>query len=141
MVFNGLPHLVAQAIVAGVIAAHDALQLWEFAHHVGQQIDLGQASGGVHVGGQIRPSQRGHQALGDGANTLGAIALRAQLAVVNHLGQACDACIQGLLAVLVKEELGIGQAWPHHAFVTANDGAGVCGTDVAHDQKLIRQLA
>ena len=47
MVFNGLRNVFAQAIVAGVITAHDALQFRELAHHVGEQIGFGKLCGGV----------------------------------------------------------------------------------------------
>ena len=36
MVFDSLRYVFAQAIVTGVVAAHDALQLGELAHHIGQ---------------------------------------------------------------------------------------------------------
>ena len=39
---GGQRHGIRLAIVTGVIGAHDALQLREFTHHVGQQIGLGQ---------------------------------------------------------------------------------------------------
>jgi hypothetical protein len=66
---------------------------------------------------------------------------------------ACPACcgrppcpdppraLQRLLAVLVEEELGVGQARAHHALVAADDRAGVVGADVADDQERLRQLA
>ena len=41
VVFNGYGYAVAQAFVAGVVVAHDALQLGKFAHHVGEQVGFG----------------------------------------------------------------------------------------------------
>ena len=58
------------------------------------------------------------------ADALRALALGAQLVVVDHLGQLRDAA-GGSFAVLVEEELGIGQARAHHALVALDDGAGV----------------
>ena len=70
-----------------------------------------------------------------------ALALRAQLVVVDHLVQPGHARLQRLLAVLVKEELGIGQARAHHALVAANHSAGIFRADVADHQELVGQLA
>jgi hypothetical protein len=42
VVFDGEGDVFGQAVVARVVAAHDALQLGELAHHVGQQVGLGQ---------------------------------------------------------------------------------------------------
>ena len=45
VVFDGEGDVVGQAIVARVVATHDALQLGELAHHVGHEVGLGQARG------------------------------------------------------------------------------------------------
>jgi hypothetical protein len=90
VVFNGVGHGLAQAVVQRVVAAHDALQLGELAHHVGHEVGLGQQCGLVGLfGHQLRrPAQLRGNGLGDGAHALGALALRAQLVVVDHLAQA-----------------------------------------------------
>jgi hypothetical protein len=129
------------AVVARVVAAHDALQLGELADHVGQQVGLGQARGDIGVVRQLVAAQLRADHLGDGAHALDALALRAQLVVVHDLGQAGDARLQRLLAVLVEEELGIGQARAHHALVAADDRAGVLRADVADHQELVGELA
>ena len=49
---GGQRHFLVLAVVAGVVGAHDALQLGELADHVGQQVGLGQlgaAFGQRHV--------------------------------------------------------------------------------------------
>jgi hypothetical protein len=63
----------------------------------------------------------------DGAHALHPLALRAQLVVIDHLGQSRHAAVQRFLAVLVEEELGVGQARAHHALVATDDGAGIGG--------------
>ncbi|MNT16605.1 hypothetical protein D3C72_1517170 [compost metagenome] len=80
-------------------------------------------------------------ALGDGAHALHALTLRPQFVVVHHLGQQRRARFQCFLAVLVEEELGIGQAWAHHALVAADHRRRVCGADIADNQELVGQLA
>jgi hypothetical protein len=127
VVFDGIGHVFAQAVVAGVVAAHDALQLGELAHHVGQQVGLGQQRGLV---GLLPPARRRPAAL-RWPWRWRARAPRAR--------PACPACCgrppcpgphargQRLLAVLVEEELGVGQARAHHALVAAGHGAGVSG--------------
>ena len=47
MVLDGDGDVLAQSIVAGVIAAHGALQLGEFAHHISHQIGFSQLGCGV----------------------------------------------------------------------------------------------
>ena len=125
-----------------VVAAHDALQLGELADHVGHQVGLGQLRGlvGLRAPARRSPSCCADR-LGDRAHALDALALRAQLVVIDHLAQAGDARRQRLLAVLVEEELGVGQARAHHALVAADHGAGVVRADVADDQELVGQLA
>ena len=74
---------------------------------------------------------------GDGAYALGTLCLCAEFVVIDHISQAFGACRQGFFAVLVEEEFGVCQTRTHHAFVAANDGAGVVRCDVAYHQKLV----
>ena len=127
--------------MARVVAAHGALQLGEFTHHVGQQIGLGQARGLHGLCGQRVATELFSNGTGNSADAFHALALAAQLVVINHFAQAFDARLECLFAVLVKEELRIGQARAHHALIAANHRARVGGADVADDQKLVAQLA
>ena len=90
--------------------------------------------------GQGGVAQLLDDARGNVGHALGALALGAELVVVDHLGQAIDARGQGFLAVLVEEELGIGQARAHHTLIATNHQVRVRGTDVADHQKLVGQL-
>ena len=54
VVFDGEGDVLGLAVVARVVAAHDALQLGELADHVGQQVGLGQQRGAVGLRGQRR---------------------------------------------------------------------------------------
>jgi hypothetical protein len=117
MVFDGLCQRFTQPVMAGIVAAHDALQLGKLADHVRQQIGLGQAGGGVDL-----PEDRGitecHcDAVCDGAHPLHALTLGPELVVVDHLVQTGDPRLQRGAPVLVEEELGICQARAHHPFV------------------------
>ena len=85
--------------------------------------------------------QQEGDAAGNRAHALGTLALRTQFVVVNHLVQPRHAGLQRLLAVLVEEKLGIGQARTHHALVAANHRAGINRADVADDEKFVGQLA
>ena len=69
-----------------------------------------------------------------------AITLRAQLIVVDHFGQTLDARLQAVFFILLEKEFGIGQSRTHHPLVATNHKAGVCGIDIANDQKLVAQL-
>jgi len=141
MVFDGIGHGLGQAVVQGVVTAHGALQLRELAHHVGHQIGLGQLGGQIGLRHQRGVTQLGGDRLGNRAHAFDALALGAQLVVIDHLAQALDPRGQGLLAVLVEEELGVGQARAHHALVATDHGAGIGRADVADHQELVRQLA
>ena len=142
VVFDGVGDVVAEPVVQRVVAAHDALQLGELADHVGQQVGLGQLRGLRRPArASASPPSCGADRLGDGAHALDALALRAQLVVVDHLRQAGDARCQRLLAVLVEEELGVGQARAHHALVAADHRARVLRADVADHQEAVGQLA
>ena len=141
VVFNRIGQVAAQTIMARIVAAHNALQLGELTHHVGQQIGLGQARNLLGLLGQSAAAQLLANGLGNGAYPRHALALRTQLIVVHHLAQAFHARLQRLFAVLVEEEFGIGQARAHHTLVAADHKRSVVGRDVAHHQETVRQLA
>ncbi len=127
--------------MARVVAAHDALQLRKFAHHVGEQVGLGELRGGVGALRQHITTELLADGTRNGAHTLRALALRAQLVVIDHLAQAFNTRSQRLLAVLIEEELGVGQARAHHAFVAADHRARIARADVADDQEFVRQFS
>ena len=141
MVFDRMGDGLTQAIVQGVVTAHDALQLGEFAHHVGDQIRLGQLRSLVGLSHQRYIAQLGCDGLGNRAHALHALALGAELVVIHDLAQTVHAGGERLFAVLVEEELGVGQTGAHHPLVAANHQAGVIGVDVAHHQELVGELA
>ena len=67
--------------------------------------------------------------------------MRAQLVVINHLCQTGDTRLEGAFAILIEEELRIGQPGTHHALVALDHPARVFRPDVADDQELVGQLA
>ena len=141
MVFNRVSDVAAQPVIESVVAAHCALQLRKLADHVGDQIGLGQQCGLISLLCQGVAAKLLADGAGNRPHARDTLALGAELVVINHFVQAVDAGSQRLFTVLVKEEFGIGQPRPHHALVAANDGGGICRADVAHHQKLMRQLA
>jgi hypothetical protein len=121
---------MASAIAAGspsarrVVAAHDALQLGELADHVGQQVGLGQqARRGLRAPGLVAP-QHLARSRARAPHALDAFALAAELVVVDHLRQACGTRPRASSSVLLEEELRVGQARAHHAFVAGDDALG-----------------
>ena len=70
-----------------------------------------------------------------------ALALRAQLAVVDHLVEQRQARLERLLAVLVVEEFRVGQSRPHDPLVALDHGARVIGLDIADDEEFFGQPA
>jgi hypothetical protein len=93
------------AVGQRVVAAHDALQLGELADHVGHEVGLGQHAAAAaccaSVGAELGGDRRGQR-----LDALDALALGAELVVIDHRRQAaaCDR-FERLLAVLVEEEL------------------------------------
>ena len=61
--------------------------------------------------------------------------------MVDHLGQARHTRGQGALAVLVEEELGVGQPRPHHALVATDHPGRVGRPDITDDQEAVGQSA
>ena len=108
-VFDGVGNIRRQAVVQGVVAAHDALQFGELADHVGRQVALGQQGGLLGLQREAFAAKFLADRLGDDADALDALALGAQPVVIDNLGQAEDARFQRLLAVLVEKELGVSQ--------------------------------
>ena len=104
------------AVGERVVAAHDALQFRELADHRGQQVALGQLRG-ARAWPQSAPMLRGDRC-GQRADAPRARpASRAVPGRSRHRGRAPRG--QRLLAVLLPEECGIGQARAHHALVAA----------------------
>ena len=70
VVLDGVGDLVAQAVVPRVVRAHDSLQLGKLAHHVGEQVGLGEQRRLVRLQHEVVAAER----------------LR------HHLRDACPAC-------------------------------------------------
>ena len=87
VVLDRIGDLGRQAIGLRVITAHGALQLRELAHHVGKQIGFSQTGRLVGVPGQGVVSELRADRSSQDAYAFGAFALRAQLVVIDHLGQ------------------------------------------------------
>ena len=128
------------AVVARVVRAHRALQLGEFADHVGDQVGLGEqarrasrASTSAPISAAIAPasaSTRSH-----------ALQLRTELVVIHDVREQRHAVGERLLLVLLEEELGVGQTRTHHALVAFDDIARRVRVDVRDDQEARAQLA
>ena len=88
VVLDGEGDVVGQAIMQRVIAAHDALQFGELAHHVGEQVGLGQQRGLVGLQRQRFAAELAGRWRGQSpATRCHALALGAELVVIDHLGQ------------------------------------------------------
>ena len=82
MLLDGGRHISCLAVVRGVVTSHEALQLGELAHHVGDEIGLGEACctvGRARIGAE-QGGDRGGQATHAGD----ALRLRAELVVIDH---------------------------------------------------------
>jgi hypothetical protein len=87
------------------------------------------ACAGQRGAAELRPMARAMR-----AHTLDAFALACPACRGRPPWPARHARLQRLLAVLVEEELGVGQARPHHAFVALDHARRVGRADVADDR-------
>ena len=91
MVFDCEGDVVGEAVVLRVVAAHDALQLRELSHHVGQQVGLREHRGLVGALRERIVAELLRNRAGQRAHALDALALRAELVVIDHLRETGDA--------------------------------------------------
>ncbi len=116
---DGVGHARVLLLVERVIAAHHPLQLGELADHDADEVGLGEdggALGEVGIGAdQRRDLARQH------AHALHALVLRAELLVEHDLLQLRHPVGQHDLAVLVEEELGVGEPRSDHPLVAGDD--------------------
>ncbi len=138
MLGDGIGDLGCLAVMERVIAPHDALQLGELADHAGREIGLGEMRGalgerGVGAGNERRerPDQR--------LDALHLVEHAAELRVEDPLAELLDAALQPRLAVLVPEELGVGQTRPQHALVAGDDRRAAIGRQVVGDDEEFRR--
>ena len=136
---QGLDHLGGFRVALGVIRAHHALQFGKFADHVGRQIGL--AKKRRPLGQCDVRAQCMREPCGNRAHALHALKLGAELVVINDRGELLDTLGQRGLAIGVEEELRVGQARAHHAFVAFNDRSRVRRRHVADDQEPVRKRA
>ncbi len=142
MVGNGLRHLRALPRRRGVVGAHDALDARELHDGVGDEVGLRQQRGAARVGGvglgQLRV---GGQVGREGRDAVGLGAHGAQALLEDHLVQALDVGLEGMLQVLLVEELRVGEPGAHDALVAVDDGGCVRGVAVADEDEPVRQVA
>ena len=126
-------------LVERVIAAHHPLQLGELADHVAGEIGLGQdrrALGKVGIGAD----QLGDLA-GEHAHALHPLILRAELLVKDDLPELRHALFEHHLAVVVEEELGVGEPRRDHPLIAGDDGlAAILGFEVRHHDEAVGEM-
>ena len=141
VVFNRPRDRVTESVMAGIVAAHDSLQLRELPHHIGQKIGLGQSRRSVRRKRELLSPQLLPDHPCNRAHALRAFTLGAQFVVVDHLVERRRARFERLASILVEKELRVGQPRTHHSFISIDDGAGVGRADVADYQEPVGQLA
>ena len=108
------------AVGQRVMAAHDSLQLGKLAHHRRQQIGLAQAHRARDIGLVDARHVRDHG--GDhGLHAVDLVGQTADVGVEDDLPEARNPGAQRCGAILVPEELGIGQPRPQHPVVAGHD--------------------
>ncbi len=103
---------VAQTLLAGVVAAHDPLQLGKFADHAGGEISLAEMRG---LCGEVRVgADKGRELARQRLDALHALVHRAELGVEGDALEPLQPFGERDLAVLVPEEAGVVQARRQH---------------------------
>ncbi len=108
------------------------------ADHQGAQIGLGQPCGALDVR-DVEP-QFARDADRDAGDALDALELGAELVVVDHACKAGHPAFQRLAAILVVEELRVGEPGADDSGVAGNDRLGIVGLEVGHQQKAVDQV-
>ena len=126
-------------LIERVIAAHHPLQLGELADHPAHQIGLGEdrrAFGKIGIGADPR-----RKLARELPHALHALILRSELLVEHDLLELWHAVGQHDLAVLIEEELGVGETRPDHAFVPGDDRlAAVLGLHIGNHNEPVGEL-
>ena len=137
---QGLDHSLVLAAVAGVNAAHNALQGAKLAHHARTEIGLGQATGPGHF-----LMLRVFDLLGQpGAQLFQAAALVAHAAQgrqKNNVIQALGPGVQARAQVCFPEEIGVFQAGGEHPFPAGLHGFQVRRGHIQHGDEVGQKLA
>src|SRR5207253_9450495 len=113
-----LGNLRGLAVVLRIDAAHHALQPGELAHHAGRQIGLAQLRRAPQQRG-LALASRAVQPQRQLADALYALELGPELVHESAPREPLDAIAQLHLAVLVEEELPVGEAGAQDALVAA----------------------
>ena len=132
-------HFGRFAVMARVVATHLALQFRELAHHVGEQVALGELCRALHQR-RVGTEQCGNLRA-QGANAGGLVRIATELCLVRYLGKPRFAGGKRLLAVGVVEERGVRQAWTYHALIAGTHLCGITADDIADSDEPRRQFA
>src|SRR5439155_9178842 len=116
MVEDGIGDGGLDALLQRIDAAHRALQLRELPHHSGGEVRLAELRGLRELTG-IAASGRAVEPERELAQTSDALQLGAESLQEGAPPQLLDAGAERHLAVLVEEELSVGEARPQHALV------------------------
>ena len=137
---NGGGDSLILALLAGIIAAHHALQLGEFADHSGDEIGLGEAGGAF---GQIRiGADLGRQIARQRSDPLNLVGHRAEFLLEVDGLQLLGHGRQRRLAVIVPEEARIIEPGRQDAAIALGNRLAAIGrVYVRHHDEVRREIA
>ncbi|CDN41610.1 hypothetical protein BN871_AI_01210 [Paenibacillus sp. P22] len=142
MLIDSPGHFFALAGFAGIVFAHDALQLGELVHHLSHEVEFADFSraDGIASGLRIR-LQSFCDASGQLDDPADLVRYRAELFVIDDIFQLAESFGDRQLLVFVIEELRVGQAGSEHLLVAFGDVHERDGIPVAHRHEVGQQLA
>ena len=138
---NRIRDVVAEAVIARIVSAHEPLQFRELVDHLAGEVGFRQFARDTRLFG-IRTGHEGRERLGELADPHGLVVNCAELRVEDDLLQFRQAARQRLFAILIPEEARIGEAGAQHALIAVDDClAAIFRFKVRDHDEARRQLA
>ena len=139
MIGNGVGDGGALLLVERVVAAHDALQLREFANHVADEVGLAENAGALGVL-RVRTNDW-CEVLREMPDALYAVVLAAELFVESDLLQLRHPSLERDLAILIEEELRIRQPRGDDALIALGyRGPAVLGLEIGNQHEAVGEV-
>ena len=139
---DGLPDRLRLALLAGVDAAHDALQLGELPHHVGGQVRLRQRARAARVRRGVGAFEHvAGDPLGQVGHALRFGAVAPEPFVEQQRVEPVEPVVKPVRAVGVPEEAGVAQPRHEHALGVAGDAGDVVARRVGDRQEVRQESA
>ena len=142
MLVNGLCHSLVLTIQQGIFTAHNALKLGKLCYHSGNKVCLGQLGSTDSISLVLGSYANGISNIGSQNLQAEGLVIDSAQAILEYYGlQLLTMLLQGLLAILIKEELGILQTGTEYTLVAVLYSLQMLLAAVADGNEQRQQLA